>query len=506
MMASRRISRRLSMAASALLVVVSFARPLPSCHAIRERPSPLLDGVAVLSIKDRASAAASSSSDDVLRAHHNIAFPLDPDRGERRLPLASRGGDGGGGSSIAMSQSHRRRLVVLLVATALFNDMLQLTMLLPIIHTLISSPPPLGVTENKEVALGLFFASKDICQMAFAPIAGYLTSRTSANAALISSTAGLGLATFVFAEATTFRQLMIARGAQGAASAAVLCGGMSLVAETHPKDVRGSAMGLAQTGLALGLLCGPLIGGLLFQRLGRVRTFRLAGGIVMANAAAMLVLMGLAPPERNSAEKEQEGGGGRKESLVSSSKRLLTNRDILAVTASTFIIHAVVGVIKPISQVVLDTEFGVPMVKRSFIISIATVAYFIAAPLSGYLSDRMSKSCLVATSLVLMSGSAGFFALRHLGIWAFYVCVGLLGVAMGLQKTSSQSLLADLVDRDGLGEYSMVYALSDVADSLGLIVGPILGLWLAQVFSKSVGVLTIGALCLMLAPVVLWIR
>ena len=56
-------------------------------------------------------------------------------------------------------------LVVLLVATALFNDMLQLTMLLPTIHTLMSSPPPLGVTTNTEMALGLFFASEDICQM-----------------------------------------------------------------------------------------------------------------------------------------------------------------------------------------------------------------------------------------------------------------------------------------------------------------------------------------------------
>ena len=105
-----------------------------------------------------------------------------------------------------MTSVQRRKLVVLLVATALFNDMLQLTMLLPIIHTLISSPPPLGVKSNKEVALGVFFASKDICQMLFAPVAGVLTSKTSAHTALISSTIGLGLATFVFAEATTFWQ------------------------------------------------------------------------------------------------------------------------------------------------------------------------------------------------------------------------------------------------------------------------------------------------------------
>ena len=132
--------------------------------------------------------------------------------------------------------------------------------------------------------------------MTFAPLAGILTSKTSANTALILSTVGLGLATFVFAEATTFWQLLVARGAQGAASAAVMCGGLSLIAETYPQDIRGSAMGLAQSGLALGLLFGPLIGGLLFERLGRINTFRLAASIVLANAVAMIGLMGLVPP------------------------------------------------------------------------------------------------------------------------------------------------------------------------------------------------------------------
>mmetsp|Transcript_26104 Transcript_26104/g.40154 ORF Transcript_26104/g.40154 Transcript_26104/m.40154 type:complete len:489 (+) Transcript_26104:211-1677(+) len=411
----------------------------------------------------------------------------------------------GGGSKSSIPQTRRRSLVVLLVATALFNDMLQLTMLLPIIHTLVSSPPPLGVTNNKEVALGLFFASKDICQMMSAPFAGVLCSKFSPHVALISSILGLGVATFVFAEAKTFWQLLLARGAQGAASAAVLCGGLSLIAETHPQNVRGKAMGYAQSGLAAGMLMGPLIGGLLFERMGRKNTFRFAAGMVLANAIAMIMLMGVAPPE-SSRDKENDNINKKVEtdlSLAKSSKQLLRNFDILAVTASTFAIHAVVGVIKPLSQVVLDKEFGVTMVKRSFIISIATLAFFIAAPIAGILSDRMQRSHLVALSLVLMSCSSAFFALRHLGLWAFYVSVALLGVAMGVQKSSSQSLLADLVDKHELGEYSMVYALSDVADSLGLIIGPLVGLALSQMYGPSVGVLSIGIPCLLLTPVML---
>jgi hypothetical protein len=42
-------------------------------------------------------------------------------------------------------------------------------------------------------------------------------------------------------------QLLLARAAQGAASAAILSGGLSLIAETHPPEFRGAAMGTRAT-------------------------------------------------------------------------------------------------------------------------------------------------------------------------------------------------------------------------------------------------------------------
>jgi DHA1 family solute carrier family 18 vesicular amine transporter 1/2 len=452
-----------------------------------------------------------------------------------RSILTIRGGGGGGGgennnnNNNNNNNTNRRsqRLTVLLVAIALFNDTLQLTMLLPIIHTLVTSPPPLGVTTNTEIALGIFFASKDICQMTFAPFAAILTSKTSPNVALLVSTIGLGLATLLFAEGTTFIQLLIARAFQGAASAAVMCGGMSLIAQTHSspgENNRGSAIGLAQTGLALGLLCGPLIGGLLFQKLGRKKTFQCAAIFVMMNAIAQLFVMILAPPT-STPKIEKQGKQNKKtttnnegvSSLPSGSRSrsrwmslLQNNPDILIVAASTLAIHSVVGVIKPLSQVVLDKEFGISMIGRSLIISIATVTYFISTPIAGYWSDRISKSKLVATSLLLMFMASVFFGLSlNFGIlWPMNIGVGLIGTSMGVAGAASQALLADIVDRGGdsnsdHGEYSMVFALSDVADSLGLILGPIIGLYLSQRFGSSVGPAVMGILCLSLVPMVL---
>lgn len=88
-----------------------------------------------------------------------------------------------------------QRLTVLVVGVALFNDFMLITMLVPIIPQLLKSPPPLGVERNSEVAMGILFASKDICQLAFAPLAGMLTTHGSSHTALIWSTVGLAIST-----------------------------------------------------------------------------------------------------------------------------------------------------------------------------------------------------------------------------------------------------------------------------------------------------------------------
>jgi MFS family permease len=146
----------------------------------------------------------------------------------------------------------------------------------------------------------------------------------------------------MMAEGTTFRQLLVARGCQGAASAAIMSGGLSLIAETQPAHSRGRSLALAYTGLALGVLSGPLVGGLLFERLGRRRTFYLAGSVVLVNALAQMPLLyeppaSLLAPERARATRAPSppgSKGGADKAPASSANaylRLLSHPHVLAV-------------------------------------------------------------------------------------------------------------------------------------------------------------------------------
>lgn len=121
------------------------------------------------------------------------------------------------------------------------------------------------------------------------------------------------------------------------------------------------------------------------------------------------------------------------------------------------------------------------IVARSLVISIATVTYLISTPVAGWLSDHIPRAKLVSGSLCLMAMATMLIALRHTGLWAVYVCCGMVGTSCALNGAVAQALLADIVDRHKLGSYGMVYALSDMADSLGFILGPTIGVAVMQV-------------------------
>lgn len=66
---------------------------------------------------------------------------------------------------------------------------------------------------------------------------------------------------------TSALMLIIARAIQGAGASITMSGGPALVTEAFPAKERGKAFGLVGTSVALGLLTGPMIGGLIIQHI-----------------------------------------------------------------------------------------------------------------------------------------------------------------------------------------------------------------------------------------------
>lgn len=399
--------------------------------------------------------------------------------------------------------TQRQQLTVLTVGMALFNDVLLLLMLVPMLPSLLTQGSEVG-----ELRLALLFTVKDIFQMGCAPLAGAATLKMGARSSLGCSLFALAASTIAFAESRSYSQLIAARALQGATSAALMSGGMTLIAQTHEHERRDEAIAQAHSGLGLGAALGPVLGGLLFDSVGRRATFYVAAVLVTAAAVAHCCLSAFAPapiigPPPDDAPPTAQ--------LLA----LIKTRDIFIVSLGIFAAFAAGGLFDTVFGLHVSEAFNFGPARASLFFSIEPICYFIAMrALSRFANHgdngarsrarrRVSKPALVALGLALIALSLPLLPLANRQS-AVVVALIVHGIGYACKDVVGYGLLADLVDHHRVGSYAMIFSLADCADSAGYIFGPIAGFALCRlVRSRSVGLLLAGIACATIAPLIL---
>jgi MFS family permease len=387
-----------------------------------------------------------------------------------------------------------QRLAVLTVGMALFNDVVLLLMLVPMLPNLFSPATDLQLTT--------LFAVKDVGQLICAPLAGALIIQTGARGSLAVSLLGLGMSTIAFAEARTFKHLMLARLCQGIASAAIMSGGLTLVAESHSAEERPAAMARAHSGMGLGATIGPVLGGFLFERFGRKMTFYAAASLVFLNAVLWLALNQVAPSVRSSSRTQSRRSA---EAPLSQLVSLIANRDVAIVAFGIFAILAAGGLFDVVYGIHMQDTFHMGPGRASFIFSIEPLTYMLCMAACAPVANRISKKELAALGIGLVALSLPMLVAGN-RMTSVYTAMIVHGLGYGMKDLVGNALLADLVDLHGVGSYEMAYALADMSDSIGYILGPLLGITLCRVLRSRVSGLLISALlCALLVPFTLGI-
>lgn len=399
----------------------------------------------------------------------------------------------------------RQKSTVTAVGFALFNDVLLLLMLVPMLPSLLEDE---GVSDMK---LALLFTAKDICQMCFAPVAGAATLTFGARHSLTASLLALAASTVAFAEAKGYFQLLASRALQGATSAVLMSGGLTLIAETHHPEDRGGAIARAHSGLGIGAAMGPVFGGLLFDAVGRRATFYVAAVLVLASAAFHCYVTAYKPAEIITTAPS-------KGTPVAQMLALIRNRDIAIVSLATFAIFAAGGLYDTAYGLHVSEAFHLAPSSASLLFSIEPICYLLVMtaliPLANGVGDGAaavrkspswltSKVKLSALSLALTGLSLPLLPLQDR---RSSVVASLLvhGVGYACKDVVGYGLLADLVDRHNVGSHTMVFSLADCADSAGYIFGPMAGFAVCRfVGSRSAGLLFAGLACAAIAPLVL---
>jgi DHA1 family multidrug resistance protein-like MFS transporter len=113
------------------------------------------------------------------------------------------------------------------------------------------------------LALGLMMSLYSLMQFLFAPMWGRLSDRVGRKPVLLIGVAGFALAFLLQGFSQNLVQFTLARTLAGVLSAAALPTAMAYVADVTPPERRSQGVGLMGAAMGLGMIFGPLLGGML---------------------------------------------------------------------------------------------------------------------------------------------------------------------------------------------------------------------------------------------------
>jgi MFS family permease len=356
---------------------------------------------------------------------------------------------------------------LVVVTAAFFTDSFLYGMLVPL-----APHSPAGI--GNEGALAVMYGGYALGMMAATPLLGVLSDRLGRRRPLLWGVLGQTAATVLLAVATTFVQMMLARIVQGVAAAATWTAGLALIAETFPLK-RTQMMGLVMMGSNGGSILGPVAGGFLLEWGGYQLPFAAAGGLLLLDGLMRLTL--LVDPKRQV---------GDSPSLVG----FFGDRSVLVAALVVVLGVAGWGLLEPLFPSHLHRVAGTSPGMVGLMFTVATLFYGLSAPLVERAVERWGLRPTMAVGLGLMALSLPLLALPTSPLMAG-AALTLTSVLYAFALNPTFTELAEAVDRRGTGGYASVYAIYNIAYSIGMLASNVLaGALISQVSFLSALLLT----------------
>lgn len=351
--------------------------------------------------------------------------------------------------------SRSRTFAVTAVCVAMLVDMLLYSVVVPVLPVYASQ---LGAST---AAIGLLFAVYAVGLVLATPFLGMLSDRIGRRRPMLMGSVGLVFATILFAMAETYPLLVTARFVQGVAAAAVWTAGVALVADVTESRNLGKAMGVVMTCMSAGLILGPPVGGFL-QEAGDHRTPFIVVTIA-AVISGVIQFLWIHDPAR------RESGGAR-------IRTLLTDPVLRGTIFAVFLASSALSMLEPILPLDLTTRLAAGPAIIGLVFGAATLANGAANPFLGALADRYpgGQRRFMAGGLIASGGLMPVMIIPDSAL-GVAIALSVFAIAYGFVLVPALPELAALADRHGGGAYAAVYGTFNIAYSLGMAVGPLVG-------------------------------
>ncbi|KAJ7139595.1 major facilitator superfamily domain-containing protein [Mycena epipterygia] len=300
-------------------------------------------------------------------------------------------------------------------------------------------------------------------------------------------------------EAPNYPVMCVARILQGIGSTMVWVVGLALLCDSTPEQYIGRQLGVAMSGMAIGFLAGPPLGGALYNRFG----FR--GPFICGIIVAVVDLIGRlliierkdalrwnvdpaavsTPANETDLEKSDEGPTAPTEpvpqqyqpirlSLVGVMARLFKSSRATAIITITFLYGIIYSAQEPTLPLHLQSIWGLNSAKVGLVYLAAVVPTLFSAPLAGWYTDRQGVEWLSAICLTLaLPWYVVMIVQRSLALFITAYALGAFFIS-GLLSPVMAELAAVARGIEGVG-YGHVYGAFNLVYGVGTLVGPVIG-------------------------------
>ena len=370
----------------------------------------------------------------------------------------------------------KKKSALFVIFVTVFIDLIGFGMIIPL------SPYLAREFNASEFQVGLLMSIYSLMQFFFAPMWGRVSDYKGRKPIILLSLVGAGLSHIMFAFASTYWGLFLARTLAGFFGANIATA-MAYVADVTDEGNRSKQMGLIGAAFGLGFIFGPFFGAELArfgEHIGHLPPFGSsfaaigAGSICLLNAVFAYFVL----------EESLIGQVAKKKTLMVHERIKLLFKYIKkpvvgVLLQTTFVVTFSMALMEATLFLFVQDLFDWELRKAGYgfayvgVIMVITQGYLIRK----WMPKFGEKKLLIAGAILLGLGLMGIALSDTVAILA--VAVTSLGVGTGLLNPSIVGSISLLSDKT---EQGMSIGVNQSFSALGRIIGPAVGGWFYQVY------------------------
>lgn len=301
-------------------------------------------------------------------------------------------------------------------------------------------------------------------RFAFGLVGGVVVDIFGARACTIAGLLIVAASSYAAGFATSFTQLVLARGFGGAGSALFIGGLMNHILKIIEPEAMGRATGAFRSSFLVGIAVGPLFGGLIADRFGLAAPFHVYATGLLGAAAIAWVVMRNATRDLAAERKSLAG------SLRAAAPLMRDRRYVIALLATFVGWWTLSGPAQTVGPIFAEEVLGFSEGKIGLAVTMLAVGEILILIVAGRAADRYGRRAVLVPSLALTAVATALLGQVEPLPWTYFLAMGAIGAGVAAGGAATGGLLADAIPQGGSGA---AVGVNQMAGDLGYLISPL---------------------------------